>query len=77
MNLVLVVLVVVASVLYRTAAETYTVGGQLNWRVPPNTTAYSTWAAAITFRVGDTLGELLFYTEEPLPLFILTIIPLK
>ncbi|KAL6331203.1 hypothetical protein AAG906_009631 [Vitis piasezkii] len=53
-NMVLVVLVA-ASVLHRTAAETYVVGSELSWRVPPNTTAYSTWASAYTFRVGDTL----------------------
>ncbi|KAJ9688682.1 hypothetical protein PVL29_014371 [Vitis rotundifolia] len=53
-NMVLVVLVA-ASVLHRTAAKTYVVGNELYWRVPPNTTAYSTWASAYTFRVGDTL----------------------
>ncbi|XP_061950951.1 umecyanin-like [Populus nigra] len=36
------------------AANTYTVGGDLGWIVPPNNTYYEEWTSQRTFQIGDT-----------------------
>jgi hypothetical protein len=39
------------------AANTYTVGGDLGWIVPPNNTYYEEWTSQRTFQIGDTFGK--------------------
>ncbi|XP_058206879.1 cucumber peeling cupredoxin-like [Rhododendron vialii] len=49
-------LAVIAAVVMGAAADTYTVGDDLGWTVPPGgPIAYSVWADKETFEVGDTL----------------------
>ncbi|KAA8535115.1 hypothetical protein F0562_030118 [Nyssa sinensis] len=54
--LAVVVVVLAASLLQKTSAATYVVGGSLGWTVPPGgPSAYSTWASQHNFTVGDVL----------------------
>ncbi|KAG6739996.1 hypothetical protein POTOM_057629 [Populus tomentosa] len=36
------------------AANTYTVGGDLGWIVPPNSSCYEEWTSQSTFQIGDS-----------------------
>jgi len=42
-----------------TAAETFIVGDDNGWSIPPSAGFYSSWAAKHTFAVNDTLGKYL------------------
>ncbi|KAJ6355094.1 hypothetical protein OIU77_005646 [Salix suchowensis] len=37
------------------AATTYTVGDDLGWTVPPNSSYYEEWASQRTFQIGDSI----------------------
>ncbi|KAI4335698.1 hypothetical protein L6164_014321 [Bauhinia variegata] len=56
-NELVILLVVVASLIHSSAAQTrYLVGDALGWTIPPGgASAYTTWAANKTFTLGDTL----------------------
>lgn len=36
------------------AANTYTVGGDLGWIIPPNSSYYEEWTSQSTFQIGDS-----------------------
>ncbi|KAK4481181.1 hypothetical protein RD792_012062 [Penstemon davidsonii] len=57
LNVVMCMIMVLASVLHVSLAQTtHTVGNGLGWLVPPGgEAAYRTWAASQTFTVGDVL----------------------
>ena len=53
-------IVVVALFKITAAADTYTVGDELGWIIPPGGhIAYSTWARTKNFEINDTIGKLL------------------
>ena len=50
--------VMVALLKIAAAADTYTVGDDLGWTIPPaGSIAYSTWARTKSFDVGDVIGK--------------------
>lgn len=61
MRLIVSLIVVVGVALFRiTAADTYTVGDELGWTVPPaGSIAYSTWARTKNFEINDTIGKII------------------
>jgi uncharacterized protein with LGFP repeats len=57
-RLLVLFLIAAATVLPRTEAAYYEVGGSDGWRVPTSdVNFYSTWATGKNFTVGDILGE--------------------
>lgn len=53
-------LVVALALLKGATAESYTVGEDLGWNIPPSgSVAYATWAASKRFQLGDVVGKLL------------------
>lgn len=53
-----VIVMVAAMQMHSTDAQkTHYVGGSAGWIIPSSPSAYSTWAASQTFKVGDTLGN--------------------
>lgn len=51
-------LLIVVALWKGATAETYTVGDDLGWTIPPaGSVAYSTWANAKRFQIGDTIGK--------------------
>lgn len=50
-------LVIVVALLKGATADSYTVGEDLGWNIPPaGSVAYSTWAASKRFQLGDVVG---------------------
>ncbi|XP_044472530.1 cucumber peeling cupredoxin-like [Mangifera indica] len=48
--------IIIAGVFERTTGETYMVGDDLGWTIPPHgASTYSTWAAEKEFSIGDTI----------------------
>lgn len=59
LGLVTSLIVVVMALFKTTAADTYTVGDELRWTIPPGgPIAYSTWARSKNFEINDTIGKL-------------------
>ncbi|EOY31110.1 Phytocyanin domain - like 10 [Theobroma cacao] len=56
LGLVTSLIVVVMALFKTTAADTYTVGDELRWTIPPGgPIAYSTWARSKNFEINDTI----------------------
>lgn len=61
-SLVFMVVAAAAALLSGCAADTYTVGDDLGWTIPPlgSEVAYQTWTRVKDFDVGDTISEYIF-----------------